>query len=170
MVLVQIRWAPQTMCGTIGTSAAIAIRGRAVLNSFEFEAAADRRLRVHPDEFAVLQRLHGGVERGGAAGAVHRDVAHPAHERAADAVVEDLPAWLGETHQTAWVREVRGQTGEGEVEVAGVIDRHDGAARGGQVLHPGDREAQALDPPEQPGSRIAPPYTGSTESTLPVGG
>ena len=31
--LVQIRWAPQTMCGTIGTSAAIAMRAAPDLNS-----------------------------------------------------------------------------------------------------------------------------------------
>ena len=31
--LVQMRWAPQTMCGTIGTSAAIAIRAAPDLNS-----------------------------------------------------------------------------------------------------------------------------------------
>ncbi len=46
---------------------------------------------------------------------------------------------------------VGGQSGEREVEVAGVVDGDDGTARAGQVLHAGDGELQPLHPPYQAG-------------------
>jgi hypothetical protein len=58
-------------------------------------------------------------------------VLHAAHERSADLVVEDL--LLGhEADQPA--RGLRGKAGEGEVEVADVVDGHHRAAGAGHVL------------------------------------
>ena len=46
---------------------------------------------------------------------------------------------------------VGGQSGEGEVEVAGVVDGDDRTAGAGQVLHAGHGELQPLHPPHQAG-------------------
>ncbi|PQM49648.1 hypothetical protein C1Y40_00124 [Mycobacterium talmoniae] len=123
--------------------------GRAALELLELKAAADRGLGVDADQLAGLEVLAGGLERRGAVVAVHRDVAAAAHDRAGDAVIEHL-LFGHEPHLAAQTLLVGRQAGEGEVEVAGVVDRDDGPAGLGQVLHSGDRELQPLQTPGQP--------------------
>ena len=78
-------------------------------------------------------------------GAVDLDVPQAAHDRPGDLVVEDL-FLRHEPDLAAQVLLVGGQSGEREVEVAGVVDGDDGTACAGQVLHAGDGELQPLQP------------------------
>src|SRR6185436_11871324 len=71
-------------------------------------------------------------------------------DRPGDLAVEDL-FLRHESHLAAEMLLVGGQPGEGEVEVAGVVDRDDGTARAGQVLDTGDGELQPLHSPYQAG-------------------
>ena len=120
------------------------------LELLDLEAAADGGLRVDADELAFLEVAARLVERGGAAVAVHLDMAQAAHDRAGQLVVEDL--FLGhEPHLAAALLLVGGQSREREVEVAGVVDGDHGAAVDGQILDAGDGELQPLKSPEKPG-------------------
>ena len=123
---------------------------RAGLEPLDLEAAADRGLRVDADQLAFLERPAGLLERGGAAVAVHLDVPQAAHDRPGDLAVEDF-FLRHEPDLAAQVLLVGGQSGEREVEVAGVVDGDDGTARAGQVLHAGNGELQPLHPPCQAG-------------------
>ncbi len=120
------------------------------LELLDLEASADRGLRVDADQLAFLERLAGLLERGGAAVTVHLDVPQAAHDRSGELAVEDL-FLRHEPNLAAQVLLVGGQSGEREVEVAGVVDRDDGTARAGQVLHAGNGELQPLHPPHQAG-------------------
>ncbi len=103
--------------------------GRPRLEFLDLEAAADGRLGVHADEFAGLQHPDGGVVGRGPVLPIHRDVAQAAHNGTGDLVIEHL--LLGhEPHLAPEALLVGGQTRKGEVEVAGVVDRDDGAAAG----------------------------------------
>ena len=110
------------------------------LEVLEVVGLRDGGLGEDADDLAAAAGLDGGaVAVGGGARAVDRDVLHAAHQRPADPVVEHL--LLGhEAHEPAG--RPGGEPGEGEVEVADVVDRHDGAARAGDVLVARDGEAQ----------------------------
>jgi len=75
-------------------------------------------------------------------------VTHASHQRTADAMIEHL-LFGHEPHLPAQTLFVGGQAGEGEIEVAGVVDRHHGAAAPRHVLHAGYRERQTLKAPQQ---------------------
>jgi hypothetical protein len=123
---------------------------RAGLELLDLEAAADRGLGIDADELAILECLTGAFERCRAVNAIHLDVPQAAHDRAADLAVEDF-LLCHEPDLAAEVLLVGGQAGEGEVEVAGVVDGDDGTARGRQVLDAGHGELQPLHPPRQAG-------------------
>ena len=67
-------------------------------------------------------------------------------------MIEDL-LFSHESHQTGRLAAVERQAGEGEIEIARVIDRHDRATGGGQVFDTGDREIETLDTPQQTNGR-----------------
>ena len=124
--------------------------GRTGLQRLDLEAAADGGLRVHTHQLTGPQRRARRGEGVGPAVPVDFDMAQLAHDGSADLVIEDL--FLGhETHLPAAPLFVGGQTGEGEIEVAGVVDRDHRTTGDRQVLHPGDSELQALQPPHQAG-------------------
>src|SRR6185312_17472396 len=82
--------------------------------------------------------------------AVHLDVPQAAHDRPGDLAVEDL-FLRHEPDLAAQVLPVGRQSGEREVEIAGVIDGDDGSARARQVLDAGDGELQPLHAPHKAG-------------------
>jgi hypothetical protein len=77
-------------------------------------------------------------------------VAQAAHDGAAQLGVEDF--LLGhEAHLAAPVLQVGRQSGEGEVEVTGVVDGDHRAPGDGEILDARDGELQSLQPPHQAG-------------------
>ena len=138
--LLHTRCEPQMVVGRIGTPASCAIRTAPGLNSLSSNerdiVASGKTPTISPSLTACTARMNEACRR-----AVDRDVLHPAHERTGDPVGEDR--LLRHEADEAPGRLSR-EAGIREVEVARVVDRHDGAADAGTFSSPSIRNFDPL--------------------------
>ena len=137
---VQTRCEPQITIGRIGRLARHRHPHGAALEGQQLERPRDGRLGEDPDDLA----LRGGraPRRGRPRRPASRSTGMcfmPRISGPATGCLED--ALLGHEPDEP-LRRVRGQPGEGEVQPAGVVDGHDGAALARDVLGAGDGELQ----------------------------